>query len=100
RYMPFLKTVVDFDIACEVGYHQLAGAPLTVKRLLLLKIAPPVTVLRRLDRLCDLGVVSRTRSLRDRRVQELGLAPEIARLYTQAGRSYGGIQAAGEAATA
>jgi len=86
RYLPFLKTVVDFDIACEIGFHQLAGNPLAIKHLLLLKLAPPVTVLRRLDRLCRLGVVSRTRSSRDHRVQELRLAGDVLRLYASYAR--------------
>ena len=81
RYLPFLKTVVDFDLACEVGYHQLAGSPLTVKHLLLLKLAAPATVMRRLDRLCALGIVSRMRCRRDGRVHELQLAPAVLRLF-------------------
>jgi hypothetical protein len=81
RYLPFLKTLVDFDIASEIGLHELTGPPLTVKQLLLLDLAPSVTVLRRLDRLCNLGVVSRTRSLSDGRVNELRLAPAVHRLF-------------------
>jgi hypothetical protein len=81
RYLPFLKTLVDFDIAAEIGLHELTGPPLTVKQLLLLDLAPSVTVLRRLDRLCNLGVVSRTRSLSDGRVNELRLAPAVHQLF-------------------
>ena len=25
RYLPFLKTLVDFDITSEVGFHELSG---------------------------------------------------------------------------
>src|SRR4029450_6273495 len=82
QYLPFLKTVVDFDIACEVGYHQLADTPLTVKHLLLMNLAPPVTVFRRLARLCKLGVITRVRSRRDLRVQELRLSPGVLSLYS------------------
>jgi DNA-binding MarR family transcriptional regulator len=85
RHLPFLKTIADFDICCEIGFHQLAGAPLTVKQLLLLRLAPPVTVFRRLDRLCNLDVVSRTRSQRDRRVHELRLTPGALRLFASCG---------------
>jgi DNA repair protein RadC len=81
RYLPFLKTLVDFDIASEIGLHELTGPPLTVKQLLLLDLAPSVTVLRRLDRLCNLGVISRTRSLSDGRVNELRLAPAVHQLF-------------------
>lgn len=81
RYLPFLKTLSDFDIACEVGYHELSGTPLTVKHLMLLDIAPAVTVFRRLERLCAFGVVLRTRSPRDGRVHELRLSPAVHRLF-------------------
>jgi hypothetical protein len=81
RYLPFLKTLVDFDIASEIGLHELTGPPLTVKQLLLLDLAPSVTVLRRLDRLCNLGVVARTRSLSDGRVNELRLAAAAHQLF-------------------
>jgi DNA-binding MarR family transcriptional regulator len=87
RVLPFLKTIVDFDIACEIGYHQLAGCALTVKQLLLVSLAPPATVMRRLDRLCALGIVERRRSLRDRRVHELQLAGEILRLMADGNES-------------
>jgi DNA-binding MarR family transcriptional regulator len=83
RALPFLKTIVDFDIACEIGYHQLAGCPLTVKQLLLVSLAPPATVMRRLDRLCALGVVERRRSLRDGRVHELQLTGQILQLLSE-----------------
>ena len=81
RYLPFLKTLADFDIASEIGFHELALTPLTVKQLLLLEVAPPVTVFRRLNRLCELGVVARTRASRDRRVHELRLSPAVHRLF-------------------
>ena len=81
RYLPFLKTVVDFDLTCEIGYHQLARTPLTVKHLLLLRVAAPATVMRRLDRLCAMGIVLRTRARHDGRVHELQLAPSVLRLF-------------------
>ena len=84
RCLPFLKTVIDFDIACEVGYNQLLGRPLIVKQLLLLRLGPPVSVLRRLDRLCQAQVISRTRSASDGRVHELRLTAEVLRLYWHA----------------
>src|SRR6185295_8356323 len=73
RYLSFLRTRIDFDIACEIGFHHLAGAPLTIKQLQLLALGPPVTIFRRLDRLCSLGIIERTRSPRDGRVHELRL---------------------------
>jgi hypothetical protein len=81
RYLPFLKTLTDFDIASEVGYHELTGPPLTVKQLILLDLAPSMTVFRRLERLCNLGVVARTRSASDGRVNELRLTPAVHQLF-------------------
>ena len=81
RYLPFLKTLTDFDIAAEVGFHELSGTPLTVKQLLLLELAPPVTVFRRLNRLCEMEILLRTQSQRDRRVHELRLSPPVHRLF-------------------
>ena len=71
--LPFLKTAVDFDIVCEVGFHELTLVPLTVKHLILLQLAPQMTVFRRLNRLCNMSIIQRTRSLRDARVHELRL---------------------------
>lgn len=81
RYLPFLKNGVDLDICCEIGFHQLGGSPLTVKQLLLLKLAPAVTVFRRLEHLSRLDVITRVRSQRDRRVHELRLTPGALRLF-------------------
>lgn len=81
RYLPFLKTLTDFDITAEVGFAELSATPLTVKQLLLLDLAPPVTVFRRLNRLCEMDVIMRTQSPRDRRVHELRLSPAVHRLF-------------------
>ena len=75
--LPFLKTAVDFDIVCEVAFHEFALMPLTVKQLILLDLAPQMTVFRRLNRLCGLNIIIRTRSLRDARVHELRMASRI-----------------------
>src|SRR6478752_309187 len=90
RFLPLLKTVVDFDVVCEVGYHQLVGNPLTVKHLLLLCLAPPATVLRRLDRLCELNIVLRVQSHRDGRVHHLLVTPDTLRLFANYSADDGG----------
>ena len=77
QLLPFLKTAVDFDIFCEVGFHELTQKPLTVKQLILLELAPQMTVFRRLNRLCELHITIRTRSARDARVHELRLAAGV-----------------------
>lgn len=87
--LPFLKTVLDFDIVCEVAFHHFAGSPLTVKRLLLQNLAPTITVLRRLNRLCGLGIVARSRSLTDGRVHELRLHTDLEPVFAEYSRFYG-----------
>jgi hypothetical protein len=89
QLLPFLKTAVDFDIFCEVGFHELARTPLTVKHLILLELAPQMTVFRRLNRLCELNIVIRTRAARDGRVHELRLAASARPLLLR----YAGITA-------
>src|SRR5262245_38326870 len=58
--LPQLRTMLDFDIACEVGFHQIVARPLIVKQLLLLGLGPAVSVIRHLNALCSSGVVERT----------------------------------------
>ena len=86
RYLSFLKTRIDFDIACEIGFHHLAGSPLTIKQLQLLQLGPPVTIFRRLDRLCNLGIIVRSRSARDGRVHELRLTPAGEQVFAKYAR--------------
>lgn len=57
--LPGLKTYKDFDIAIEIGHHELIGKPLNQKQLLLLDIAAPATVRRHLNRLIGAGLVSK-----------------------------------------
>ncbi len=38
QQLPFLKSVVDFDIVIEIGYAEEQGQPLTLKQLFLLNI--------------------------------------------------------------
>jgi hypothetical protein len=83
QLLPFLKTTVDFDIVCEVAYHERTRVPLTVKHLILLELAPQMTVFRRLNRLCELGIIMRTRAAWDARVHELRLAASVHRLLMQ-----------------
>jgi DNA-binding MarR family transcriptional regulator len=86
RQLPLLRSIEDFDVLVEIGYHEDLGSPLTLKRLFLQKIGSIATVQRRLSRLKRLGVVMQTRSARDRRNLELTLSPEVRRLYRRIGK--------------
>jgi len=66
--LPGFKTYKDFDIAIEIGHHELNGKPLTQKQLLLLNIASPATVRRHLSRLIKTGLVVKHEYPNDHRV--------------------------------
>lgn len=65
--LPFLKSIIDFDIVIEVGYAEEEGQPLTLKQLFLLNISSRTTVRRRLARLIEEGVVMRRKHKSDQR---------------------------------
>lgn len=81
RRLPFLKSVVDFDLVTEIGYAQEQGTPLTVKQLFLADIGPAATVHRRLARLKMQGIVRQVRSNNDARVVQLMLDAAVMRKF-------------------
>ena len=86
KHLSFLVTVEDFDIVREIGLHHAAGTPLTPKLLSLLELGSVATIQRRLARLKRLGVVRQIRSSSDKRRIELGISPEVQRIYRQYGQ--------------
>lgn len=85
RYLPYLQTLEDHDIAREIGHYQVIGAPLTAKQLLHVGIGASATVQRRLRRLKELGIVHESRSQEDRRSIELTLSPACLRAFARCG---------------
>jgi len=79
--MPFVKTLEDLDIIWEIGLHQEAGAPTTLKLLFLKGIGSVATVQRRLSRLKRLGVVHRSRATHDKRIVKLTVDPALLRKF-------------------
>jgi hypothetical protein len=75
-HLPFMQSLVDFDIVIEVGYAQEQGAPITIKQLLLLlgELTSARTVRRRLDRLIYSGVILQRRKVTDQRSTALALS--------------------------
>ena len=61
RQLPFLKTVVDFDIVIEIGYAEEQGQSLTLKQLFLLNLSSRTTVRRKLAT-CRSGSTVRCRA--------------------------------------
>jgi hypothetical protein len=67
RHLPFLRSIVDFDIVIEIGYAEEQTQPLTVKQLFLLNIGSRTTVRRKLATLIEQGIVIRRKHADDHR---------------------------------
>ena len=65
--LPFLKSIVDFDIVIELGYAEEQQHPLTLKQVFLLNLSSRTTVRRRLARLIEQGIVRRRKNVNDQR---------------------------------
>ena len=85
--LPFLKSILDFDIVIEIGYAEEIGQPLTQKQVLLLNLSSRTTVRRRLASLIARGVVKRRKNARDQRSSLLSISSSSIRLLGK----YGGI---------
>jgi hypothetical protein len=65
--LPFIRSLIDFDIIIEIGYAQEQKRPFTPKHLFLLNIGSVTTVRRRLARLTEQGIVIRRTNANDHR---------------------------------
>jgi len=83
QHLNFLRTIEDFDLIREIGYHQERGAPLTMSALYLLGVASVPTVQRRLRQLRQAGAIQQTRSRRDGRVLEMCVSPKVQRVFAK-----------------
>jgi DNA-binding MarR family transcriptional regulator len=91
--LPFLKTVIDFDIVIEIGYAEEEGKPLTLKQLFLLNISSRTTVRRRLARLIEQGIVVRRKKPKDNRTTILTISPSSLKLLGKYGSALCGFTA-------
>ena len=87
--LPFLKSVVDFDIVIEIGYAEEQGQPLTLKPLFLLNFGSRTTVRRKLARLIEQGIVIRRKHANDHRSSLLIVSRSGVKLLGK----YGGLLA-------
>lgn len=85
--LPFLKSIVDFDILIELGYAEEEQHPLTLKQLLLLNLSSRTTVRRRLARLIEQGIVRRRKNAKDQRSSLLTISAPTLKLLGM----YGGV---------
>ncbi len=78
--LPFLKSVVDFDIVIEIGYAEEQEQPLTLKQLFLMNITSRTTVRRKLARLLAQGIVVRRKHASDQRASLLTISASTVKL--------------------
>ena len=91
--LPFLKSVVDFDIIIEIGYAEEQGQPLTLKQLVLLNMSSRTTVRRKLARLIEQGIVMRRKQANDRRASLLIISASSVKLLGKYGGALTSISA-------
>lgn len=84
--LPFLKSLVDFDIIIEVGYAEEGNRPLTPKQLYLLALGSHTTVRRRLVALVERGIISQHVNAQDRRSANLRLTHKSSKALRKYGR--------------
>ena len=80
RQLPFLRTVVDFDIVVEIGYAEEQEQPMTLKQLFLLNLSSRTTVRRKLARLIEQGIVVRRKRTNDHRASLLTISASTVKL--------------------
>jgi DNA-binding MarR family transcriptional regulator len=85
QQLPFLKSVVDFDIVIEIGYAEEQEQPLTLKQLFLLNIRSRTTVRRKLARLIEQGIVLRRKHANDQRASVLTISASTVKLLGKYG---------------
>jgi DNA-binding MarR family transcriptional regulator len=74
KHLPFARSLAEFDLIIEIGYHEERGKALTYKHLLTLGFCARTTLNRRLNGLVEQGAITRTRSARDARAVVLGVS--------------------------
>ena len=93
QQLPFLKSVVDFDIVIEIGYAQERGQLLTLKQLFLLNICSRTTVRRKLAKLIELGIIIRRKHANDQRASLLIISPASIKMLSKYGGTLTSIAA-------
>lgn len=79
--LPFLKSVIDFDIVIDIGYAEEQQKPLTLKQLLLLMPGSRTTVRRRLARLVQQGIVVQRKNASDQRSTLLTISASSLKVF-------------------
>lgn len=74
--LPFIRTLRDHDILVAIGAADENGAPLGFKQLVLLELAPPTTLQRRLNALVGNRTIRRSALRGDGRRVSYSLTPK------------------------
>jgi len=93
RQLPFLKSVIDFDIVIEIGYAEEQEQPLTLKLLFLLNLSSRTTVRRKLARLIEQEIVMRRKHANDHRASVLTISTSTVKLLGKYGGTLTSISA-------
>ena len=91
RQLPFLKTVIDFDIVIEIGYAEEQEQLMTLKHLFLLNLSSRTTVRRKLAILIEREIVVRRKRSTDHRATLLMISPTIVRALDKYGGAVNSI---------
>jgi DNA-binding MarR family transcriptional regulator len=91
--LPFIQSLIDFDLIIEVGYAQEEKKPLTPKQLFLLNLSSVTTVRRRLAKLTEQGIVMRRTNAKDHRSDILTISTSSLKLLGRYGKAVSGIWA-------
>ena len=83
--MPFITSMLDFNVIIEIGYAQEQNSVITPKQLFLLKLGSVTTVRRRLAKLTAQGIVARHGNTRDHRSELLTLSASTLRILEKYG---------------
>jgi DNA-binding MarR family transcriptional regulator len=83
QQLPFLGSVLDFDIVVEIGYAEEQGQPLALKQLFLLNISSRTTVRRKLAMLIEQEIVVRRKHANDHRSSLLLISPSTVKLLSK-----------------
>jgi DNA-binding MarR family transcriptional regulator len=83
--MPFINSLLDFDIIIEIGYAEEQKKAITPKQLFLLELGSVTTVRRRLAKLTADGIVARHANTRDHRSELLTLSSSTLRVLEKYG---------------
>jgi DNA-binding MarR family transcriptional regulator len=87
--LPYIKSLIDFDIIIEIGYAQEQKRAITPKQLS--KVGSVTTVRRRLVKLTEQGVVTRSTNVKDHRSDLLTLTASSLKLLERYGRILSGM---------